>query len=217
MVATSAPLEHTGTPTATLAIIDDHTLVLDGLSTWVARNAPDFEVVIVADAWAKLIHDPAFPPDVIVMDYQLAEPISIEARLGLCNAAGTTVVVMSAVDDPATVERIMAAGAAAFVAKSRPAADVIAAARAAVTATDAQPNIAASAYDDDRFTPTELEMLNLYADGNSPVEVALLMRAKPAAVNRALDRFRARYVREGRAADDRESLIRRAAEDGYLT
>lgn len=201
----------------TLALIDDHTLVLDGLSTWVARNAPDFTLVIVADAWAKLIHDPAFPPDVIIMDYQLAEPISIEARLGLCRAAGTTVIVMSAVDDQTTVDRIMAAGAAAFVPKSRPASEVIAAARAALTGADGAPGMPPAAYDDDRFTPTEIEMLNLYADGNSPVEVALLLQTKPTAVNRALNRFRARYLREGRPADDRESLIRRAAEDGYLT
>ncbi|GGF12677.1 response regulator transcription factor [Subtercola lobariae] len=204
-------------PTATLALIDDHALVLDGLATWVTHNAPDFDLVIVADSWAKLLHDPAFPPDVIVMDYQLAEPISIEARLGICRAAGTAVVVMSALDDPASVDRIMAAGAAAFVAKSRPAADVIAAARAALVGDDDSAGIQPAAYDDDRFTPTELEMLNLYANGNSPVEVALLLRAKPAAVNRALDRFRARYQREGRPVDDRESLIRRAAEDGYLT
>ncbi|MEF2977469.1 response regulator [Subtercola sp. YIM 133946] len=203
-------------PRISLAIVDDHHLVLDGLGTWVVSNAPDLDLVISADSWARLIHDPAFPPDVVIMDYQLAEPISIEARLGLCRAAGCTVVVMSALDDDDTVQRILSAGAAAFVAKSRPAAEVIGAARAAAGGADAPAGILSS-FDDDRFTPTELEMLNLYADGNSPVEVALQLSAKPADVRRALDRFRARYRREGRPADDRESLIRRAAEDGYLT
>lgn len=217
MPADSAP--HTAPPVrkrVTLALIDDHHLVLDGLSTWVLRNAPDFDLVIAAGSWPKLIHDPAFPPDVIIMDYQLAEPISIEARLGLCRAAGAAVIVVSALDDPATVDRIMAAGAAAFIPKARPASEVLDAARAAVDANYEHAGLSI-ADDDDRFTPDELDILNRYADGNSPVEVALMLGTKPATVNRALDRFRAKYAREGRPVDDRETLIRRAAEDGYLT
>lgn len=217
-----------------LAIIDDHHLVLDGLSTWFAANAPEFDLVISASAWAALIRHPEFPPDVILMDYQLVEPISIESRIGLCKAAGAEVVVMSAVTDAAEVTRILQAGAAGFVSKSQPAADLLAAVRKAVAEPPAweytpawgepsasrderssAPSRRASA-SPPRFSAEDIAILNLYADGHNPVEVALLQNIRAETVRKTLERIRAAYEAVGRPADDRETLIRRAAEDGYL-
>ncbi|WP_161580491.1 response regulator [Subtercola vilae] len=193
-----------------LAIVEDHELVLDGLTNWFGTHAHDFEVVISASSWGALIRHPAFPPDVVVMDYQLAEPISIESRIGLCAAAGAVVVVMSAVTDQVDIDRIMAAGAARFVPKANPAADVLAAVRSALGVEDAHGLAAA------RFSDDEIAVLNLYADGHNPVEVALLQNSRPEAVRKILAGIRSAYATQGRPADDRETLIRRAAEDGYL-
>ena len=34
-----------------LAILDDHELLLDSLSSWIEGNAPDFELVLTAPTW----------------------------------------------------------------------------------------------------------------------------------------------------------------------
>ena len=253
-----------------LAIIDDHTLVLDGLSTWFAANAPDFDLVISVSAWSELIRHPAFPPDVVLMDFQLVEPLTIESRVGLCTAAGSAVVVMSAVTSKAEIGRIVNAGASHFVSKSQPAAELLAAVRDAVApppawectpawgskpVSGAQGEVPASmagvnagAQSESqrqsgvqqspalpsslpssqsasqpalprppRFSDKDIQILNLYANGHNPVEVAMMQNIRAETVRKALERMRVAYQKVGRPADDRETLIRRAAEDGYLS
>ncbi|HET6672767.1 MAG TPA: response regulator transcription factor [Agromyces sp.] len=108
-----------------LALLDDHELIVDSLSTWFTDHAPDFEVVVRATAWMDLIRHPEFPVDLVLMDLQLGDNISIESRIRACRAAGAKVLVVSAVDDEASRERCFAAGAAAFVSKTLPAEDLV--------------------------------------------------------------------------------------------
>lgn len=108
-----------------LALLDDHELIVDSLSTWFTDHAPDFEVVVRATAWMDLIRSPEFPVDLVLMDLQLGDNISIESRIRACRAAGAKVLVVSAVDDEASRERCFAAGAAGFVSKTLPAEDLV--------------------------------------------------------------------------------------------
>jgi DNA-binding NarL/FixJ family response regulator len=108
-----------------LALLDDHELIVDSLSTWFTDHAPDFEVVVRATAWMDLIRNPEFPVDLVLMDLQLGDNISIESRIRACRAAGAKVLVVSAVDDEASRERCFAAGAAGFVSKTLPAEDLV--------------------------------------------------------------------------------------------
>ena len=108
-----------------LALLDDHELIVDSLSTWFTDHAPDFEVVVRATAWMDLIRHPEFPVDLVLMDLQLGDNISIESRIRACRAAGAKVLVVSAVDDEASRERCFAAGAAGFVSKTLPAEDLV--------------------------------------------------------------------------------------------
>ncbi|MDQ2660646.1 MAG: response regulator transcription factor [Actinomycetota bacterium] len=108
-----------------LALLDDHELIVDSLSTWFNDHAPDFEVVVRATAWMDLIRHPEFPVDLVLMDLQLGDNISIESRIRACRAAGAKVLVVSAVDDEASRERCFAAGAAGFVSKTLPAEDLV--------------------------------------------------------------------------------------------
>ena len=87
-------------PAVSLTILDDHGLLVDSLSSWFTGNAPDFSVAVAETSWAGCLANGAFPSDVVLMDYQLAEPVSIEARVLTCKAAGSTVVVMSALASP---------------------------------------------------------------------------------------------------------------------
>src|SRR3954469_5288838 len=112
-----------------LAILDDHEVLLDSLGSWIGSNAPDFEVVLMAATWLQLVHSPAFPTDLVFIDFQLKEPVSIEARVRTCRAAGARVMVLSSVETREARDRAMAAGAADFVSKALPMASVMDTAR----------------------------------------------------------------------------------------
>jgi len=138
---------------ARLAILDDHEILLDSLATWIEKNAPEFDLVLRAGSWIELVHSDAFPTDLVIMDLQLRESVSIGARVRTCRAAGAKVIVLSAV----------------------------------------------------------------YADGRTTSEVAKAMNVQYETAKTYLRRVREKYGKAGRPTSSRADLIRRAAEDGYLT
>lgn len=206
-----------------LAILDDHEVLLDSLSSWVAANASDFEVVLMAPTWLELVHSPAFPTDLVFIDFQLREPVSIEARVRTCRAAGAKVVVLSSVDSPEARERALAAGAAAFLSKSLSMASVMDAARrvmglaGAPTARSWRPAPATgAAANRPKLSPGEVEALRLYVTGHTTIEVAERMHVQYETAKTYIRRVREKYARVDRPASKKADLIRRAAEDGYL-
>ena len=174
---------------------------------YMRSNAADLDIVISATGWFDLIRHPAFAPDVVVMDLQLQEPISIETRVRTCLAAGALVVVVSALETDEIRERSLAAGASAFVPKSSPAEAVVDAVRSAWS----------SAQDTGAFVDAELETLRLYADGLSPVDIGLQLGLSFEVVKGHLSRIRDHYAASGRPTHSKQDLIRRAAEDGLVS
>ena len=206
-----------------LAILDDHEVLLDSLSSWVAGNAPDFEVVLMAPTWLQLVHSPAFPTDLVFIDFQLKEPVSIEARVRTCRAAGAKVIVLSSVDTREARERALAAGAAAFLSKSLTMAAVMETARRVMgIQSDPEARVwrpsatGTSAHQRPKLSPGEAEALRLYVSGYSTTEVASRMNVQYETAKTYLRRVREKYARVDRPASKKADLIRRAAEDGYL-
>jgi len=206
-----------------LAILDDHEVLLDSLGSWISSNADDFEVVLMAPTWLQLVHSSAFPTDLVFIDFQLREPVSIEARVRTCRAAGAKVIVLSSVDTVEARERALAAGAAAFLSKSFPMATVMETARRVMgiesdlknrprrpTATGTLAQLRP------KLSPGESEALRLYATGYSTSEVATQMNVQYETAKTYLRRVREKYARVDRPASKKADLIRRAAEDGYL-
>jgi DNA-binding NarL/FixJ family response regulator len=223
----AVPQPAPGTPrsgTVRLAILDDHEVLLDSLGSWITNHAPDFEVVLMAATWLQLVHSPAFPTDLVFIDFQLKEPVSIEARVRTCRAAGARVMVLSSIDTPEARDRAMAAGAADFVSKALPMASVMDAARRIMgmeadtgahrawrpLPTGAAPQVKP------RLSPGEEEALRLYAAGYSTAEVAERMNVQYETAKTYLRRVREKYAKVSRPASKKAELIRRAAEDGYL-
>ncbi len=214
-------------PPIRLAILDDHELLLDSLATWIEKNAPEFDLVVRASSWLELVHSDAFPTDLVIMDLQLKESVSIGARVRTCRAAGAKVIVLSAVDTPEDRDAALAAGAVAYVTKSQPMTELLAAAlsaagrgigRAASTQKPAwrpKPLIPESARP--RLSDGERQALVLYADGRTTSEVARAMNVQYETAKTYLRRVREKYGKAGRPTSSRADLIRRAAEDGYLT
>src|SRR5687768_16663469 len=217
-----------------LAILDDHGLIVDSLARWFADLAPEFDVAITATSWIDLVRAPGFPVDLVLMDLQLGDTVSIEARIRACRAAGAKVLVVTALDDELSRERCLAAGAAGFVPKTLPA-DVLVDYARRVMRGDRLPrhpsriasshaaNDAATAHASrhDGAQPVHLSAaaekpLRYYAQGFSTAEVGRRMGIGYESTKSYRRPVREKYAKAGRPASRKAELIRRAAEDGYL-
>jgi DNA-binding NarL/FixJ family response regulator len=207
-----------------LAILDDHEVLLDSLSSWIAANAPDFDLVLSASTWLQLVHSENFPTDLVFIDFQLKEPVSIEARVRTCRAAGAKVIVLSSLDAQESRDRALAAGAAAFLSKSLPMREVMDAARNVMgivrdssLQVDWRP-LPGGAVNQSRpkLSAGEVDALKLYVSGYSTLEVAEQLNVQYETAKTYLRRVREKYAKANRPASKKADLIRRAAEDGYL-
>src|SRR6195952_3803424 len=125
----SRNLDANAVPRVRLPLLDDHEVLLDSLGSWIETNAPDFDLVLSATTWLQLVHSDNFPTDLVFIDFQLKEPVSIEARVRPCRAAGAKVIVLSSLDSQESRDRATAAGAAAYLTKSLPMQEVMDTAR----------------------------------------------------------------------------------------
>lgn len=206
-----------------LAVLDDHELLLDSLASWIRDNAPDFDLVLAASSWLELVHSAQFPTELVMIDFQLKEPVSIEARVRTCRAAGAKVVVISGLDSGEARQRALDAGAAAFVSKTQPLAQVMDVARevmglsaGASRARPWRPGPVNPQTVRPRLSRGEEEAFRLYVQGLSTGEVAERMNVQYETAKTYLRRVREKYAKVGRPASRKADLIRRAAEDGYL-
>ena len=211
-----------------LALLDDHELIVDGLARWFTDFAADFTVVIRVTSWLDLVRDPEFPVDLVLMDLQLGDTVSIESRIRACRAAGAKVIVVTAIDDEESRRRSLVAGAAGFVSKTLPADELVDYARRVMRGERVQrhPSTAVradAAGDGDRpdrhgvaLSAAEEKALRYYAQGLSTVEVGRRMEVGYETAKTYLRRVREKYAKAGRPASRKAELIRRAAEDGYL-
>lgn len=210
-----------------LTILDDHGLLVDSLTSWFTEHAPDFSVAVAETSWSGCLSNTDFPSAIVLMDYQLADPVSIEARVLTCRAAGSRVVVMSALADPEIQDRALACGADAFFDKSTSMNVVAARMRTLLgmaqitsgegTSSDSSREQHAEAPVKPRLSPGEEQALVLYCRGLATKEVAEAMNVQFETAKTFLRRVREKYARAGRPASLRADLVRRAAEDGYLT
>ncbi|SIN69172.1 response regulator transcription factor [Agromyces cerinus] len=214
-------------PPHRLAILDDHELIVDGLARWFTDVAADFTVVIRATSWMDLVRDPEFPVDLVLMDLQLGDTVSIESRIRACRAAGAKVIVVTAIDDEESRRRSLVAGAAGFVSKTLPADELVDYARRVMRGERVQrhPPSADAATSGAGVAPdrhgvalsaAEEKALRYYAQGLSTVEVGRRMDVGYETAKTYLRRVREKYAKAGRPASRKAELIRRAAEDGYL-
>ena len=207
-----------------LAILDDHEVLLDSLGSWIAAHAPDFDLVLSASTWLQLVHSDNFPTDLVFLDFQLKEPVSIEARVRTCRAAGAKVIVLSSLDTRESRERALDAGAAAFLSKTLPMHEVMDAARGIMGVDvgrapkrDWRPlPVGATQQTRPKLSAGEVVALKLYVSGFSTVEVASQMNVQYETAKTYLRRVREKYAKANRPASKKSELIRRAAEDGYL-
>ncbi len=169
--------------TLSLILCDDHTLFREGLVALISRE-PGWRVLAEAADGAEAVSlAAALHPDVAVLD--LAMPgmngIDAAAAIRLCSPA-TCIVAVSMYADAHYLQRMMAAGARAYILKNEAGADLIQAIRAAVAGdTFISPALARAGgealqrsvdLDQARLTERERTVLRLLAQGWRTKEIA---------------------------------------------
>ena len=204
--------------TQTVAIIDDHTLVRDGLAATLARE-PDLNVVHVGgDPRAVLALEPR--PDLVMLDLD-GTPASAQDAAAML-ARGSHVLIVSALGSPEQIRAMIRAGVDGFVAKRDSASTLSLAIRTVLAGQPwTTPDLAAILANDpsaDRpdLTDQEQRVLMLYASGLKMAAVARTLHISPYTAKEYIDRVRAKYANAGRPASTKLDLHREAVRDGYV-
>jgi DNA-binding NarL/FixJ family response regulator len=213
----------------TVAAVDDHPIVRDGLAGWLLAEgaggplaAGGITVVGTAPTVDALLSGPGRDAQVVLLDLDLRDGTTVERNVAAVLAAGPAVLVLAASDKPRSVREAMRAGALGYVLKSEEPATVRAAITAVAAGTDwISPRLAYILATDDApdrpvLSPQEARALRLYATGMPMKSVARRMTLSEETAKQYVGRVREKYARAGRAAPTKIELYHRAVEDGYL-
>ncbi|MBI5156572.1 MAG: response regulator transcription factor [Acidimicrobiia bacterium] len=178
-------------------IVDDHTLVRDGIK-WMLINEPTIQVVGEASSGAELMamldHLEA---EVLLLDIRMAAMSGLEVLTALKERTGAPpALVLSMYDDPALVRQAIVLGAAGYIKKSADRAELIRAIHAVgggahylqgeltapLIARVDDPGAATAG----TLSPQDREILRLVADGLGNRDIARRIGHSEAAVRAAL-------------------------------
>lgn len=202
-----------------IAIIDDHELVREGLSTLIASSqAPLGRIVYCGE---NPVDAAAASPVVALLDVDLGPGSArLADSVALLCEGGANVLLISAFEDAVAVRAAMDAGALGFVPK-RASVEVLRGALSTVAVGELYLSvdlaaILASAADTPELSPRELDVLRLYASGLKLTAVANQLGISPHTAKEYLDRVRGKYAQVGRTARTRTELYAAANRDGLL-
>jgi DNA-binding NarL/FixJ family response regulator len=168
-----------------LMIVDDHTVVRDGLASMLERQ-DDFEVVGRASNGLEAVERvPALQPDVILMDLRMPELDGVEAMRRISvERPGTRFIVLTTYDSDQYIFDAIEAGAKGYLLKDTSREELFEAVRAVHRGESGiEPGVAARVLDrfaqlsrEEAQTPLlsdrEVEVLQLMAKGSANKEIA---------------------------------------------
>ncbi|MEO7334865.1 MAG: response regulator transcription factor [Gemmatimonadales bacterium] len=200
----------------TIAIIDDHTLVREGLRM-ILDDEVGFTVVGEASNPAEafsLVERTA--PDVALVDVRLGDADAIPLLRGLgVRYPATRTLVLTMHDDGETVRQAFLAGASGYLVKGAARADLLAAVRAVARGERYVHSAVAGTMLDDSLrwlrkgevlSPREREVLRLIAGGRTAVEASAMLGISAHTVRRHVANLATKLGVRGRAALVRYAL-----------
>ena len=212
----------TRAPRVRVAIVDDHRLVLDGLSAKLAQPHHNIAMEAAETNWGALLEHPGFPFDVVVLDLHSNDNIPIGVKLRALGPTGTAAVVMSGHTDSASVDAALKAGALGFVPKTETADELISAIHAAASSrahvTESIADRLASFGDspDAGLGAQEFRALVLFAGGRTVREVGTAMGTTDETVKSYIKRGRRKFKKIGVDLGSRVLLRTHAVREGWI-
>src|SRR3954452_10071038 len=205
-----------------IALVDDHRLLVEGLAARLAGARTRIDVAAALTRWHDLLTHPAFPVDVVVVEYGLEDGVPFDVKLRALQDLRLPVVVLTRTGDAATVHAALVAGAAAVVAKSESADELVAAIHDVAEGREHRSPAASAALEEyaNRADPSlgkqELTALQLYAAGRSVHEVALHMATTDQTAKSYIKRGRRKYRAAGVDLGTNLLLRRHAIREGWI-
>ena len=206
----------------TVAIIEDHPVVTEGVTSWI-RSDPGQRVRLVQTApdLTGLRAAPQPPAAVVILDLELSGEL-VTAQIPELVAAGYRVVAFSGHSDPTIVMETLDNGAHAYVSKEEGSEHLVEAVLAAaadrpyVTRSQARAMLADQGPARPALSQQERQALLLWFQGMSKASVGLRMSISENTVRQYISRARAKYAATGRTAPSKDALLARAIEDGVI-
>ncbi|WP_150308381.1 response regulator [Planctomonas psychrotolerans] len=205
-----------------VAIVDDHQLLLDGLTARLTKPRTGVEVTSAVTTWNALLSSPDFPPDVAVIDLGLEDDVPIGGKIRTLSAAGSKTIVVSRHADIGSIRGAIAAGAAGFLPKTESAAELIESIHAAsINRQRYSPAVQvalanATMLRDPRLGRQEQRALTLYAGGRSIREVADEMDTTQETIKSYIKRARRKHLAVGVDLGTKQLLRRHAIRQGWI-
>jgi DNA-binding NarL/FixJ family response regulator len=192
-----------------IGIVDDHALVREGLRLILEREA-DMDVIGDAADAAGALTLAGRKPHVMVVDLTLGETDGVALLRDLTTRyPRIRLVTVTMHEHDETVRQAFLAGAAGYVIKGAPSADLVAAIRAVARDQHyVHPKVAAVVVVDslrwlrqaDRLSPREIEVLRLVTAGHTAVETGLALGISAHTVRRHLSNMASKVGVHGRVA-----------------
>ena len=167
----------------TVAVVDDHSMVAEGLSLIISAQSDMLFVGIASTVAEALVLVEREHPQVVLMDYHLPDGDGVDAvRQILVRWPETNVVMLTGGGPKDLLARSIEVGCVGLLAKNRPGKDIIAAVRSAsrgepVLRTDELASLLGRVRNAPKqpaqwLSTRELEVLQLLAEGSSTEEIA---------------------------------------------
>jgi DNA-binding NarL/FixJ family response regulator len=192
-----------------VAVIDDHPVVREGTAALIRQEA-DMEVVGVASSLEEaepMLAD--YRPHVLLLDLRLGQDFGFRLFERVPPDSRPAVVVLTSYDYPQYVDAALRLGAAGYVLKTAPIAELLAAVRSAASGGmhfGVRPGGGEAP-----LSAREQDVVRLVTDGLSNDEIAARLSISPKTVESHLRRL---FERHGLAS--RTELAARALRDGWL-
>jgi two-component system uhpT operon response regulator UhpA len=206
----------------TLAIVDDHRMLLGALTEWIRNAASDIEMVAAVSTWPELLTHPNFPVDVVLLDLDLKDNLPISLKLSTLKTTGVKTVLMSTYSEPNVVREALASGALGYLVKSEDASMIVDAIRLAADGQSyisSELDLAINSTDVGgvpKLSAQERRVMALYGGGEPVKSVAYSLGISEETAKSYLKRIREKYRVAGFDVGTKVALRKRAIQDGIL-
>jgi len=212
--------------TIRVLVVDDHTIVRDGISALLAL-AGDIEVVgEAANGSEALEMVKELNPDVVLMDIAMPIMGGLEATRRICKEFQTKVLVLTQYDDKEYVFPVIEAGASGFISKVAASAELASGIRSVYRGDSyLSPSVARLLIEDyqhggtkngndpyERLTDRERDVLKLVVEGHTTQEIANMLVVSPKTVEGHKTNLMAKL-----GIHNRTELVKYALRKGIIT